>query len=118
MDLKIRSLNFHVGSLGSARLSDPINSGPLVGKTTSAARSKSSVGSSSEVNSLVSFKLIENIKNTVEELDEIMENLNLGKSSGYSDKVSNENFDSDHQSAGDFISVATTLWTSPRIHGK
>jgi hypothetical protein len=29
-----------------------------------------------------------------------MENLDLGKSSGYSDKGSNENFDSNHQPAG------------------
>jgi hypothetical protein len=59
MDLTIGSLNFRVGSLGSIRLSDPINSGPLAEKTTSAARSESSVGSSSEVNSPVSFASIE-----------------------------------------------------------
>jgi hypothetical protein len=93
MDLTIGSLNFHVGSLGSVCLSDPINTGPSVGKTASAARSESSVGSSSEVNSPVSFKPMENIKSTVEELEEILENLNLGESSGYSDKVSDKNFD-------------------------
>jgi hypothetical protein len=92
MDLTIRSLNFSVGSLGSVRLSDPINSGPSAGKTASAARSKSSVGSSNEVNSPNSFKLMENIKSTVEELNEIMENLDLGESSGYSDKGSDKNF--------------------------
>jgi hypothetical protein len=37
-----------------------------------------SVGSSSEVNSPVSFKPTENIEDTVEELNEIMEILNLG----------------------------------------
>jgi hypothetical protein len=100
MDLTIGSLNFRVGSLGSTRLLDPINSGPSAGKTASAAISESSVGSSSEVNSPVSFKPTKNIKDTVEGLDEIMENLNLGKSS---DKFFDENFDSDHQPAGDFM---------------
>jgi hypothetical protein len=57
------------------------------------ARSESSVGSSSEVNSLVSFKPTKNIEDTVKELDKIMENLDLGESLGYSDKGSNENFD-------------------------
>jgi hypothetical protein len=92
MDLMIGSLNFCVGSLGSVRLLDPINLGPSAGKTASAARSESSVGSSSEVNSPVSFRRMENIKSTVEELNEIMENLNLGESSGYSDKGSDKNF--------------------------
>jgi hypothetical protein len=59
MDLTIESLNFHVGSLGMIRLSDPTRSGPSAGKTASAARSESSVGSSSEVNSPVSFELTE-----------------------------------------------------------
>jgi hypothetical protein len=58
MDLKIGSLNFPVGSLGSIRLSDPINSGPSAGKTVSVARSESSVGSSSEIISPVTFKPI------------------------------------------------------------
>jgi hypothetical protein len=57
------------------------------------ARSETSVGSSSEVNSPVSFKPTENIKITVEELNKIMENLDLGESSVYSDKGSDENFD-------------------------
>jgi hypothetical protein len=43
---------------------------------------ESSVGSSSKVNSPVSFTLIENIGDTTEELDEIMENLDLGEPSG------------------------------------
>jgi hypothetical protein len=59
MDLTIGSLNFCVGSLGSIHLSDLINSGPSAGKTASAARSESLVGSSSEVNSPVSFASIE-----------------------------------------------------------
>jgi hypothetical protein len=59
MDLMIGSLNFCVGSLGSTRRSYPINSVPSAGKTASAARSELSVGSSGEVNSLVSFNPIE-----------------------------------------------------------
>jgi hypothetical protein len=46
---------------------------------------------------------MENIINIVEELDEIMENLNLGKSSGYSDKGSDENFDNNNQQVRDFM---------------
>jgi hypothetical protein len=90
MDLTIGSLNFRIGSLGTTRLSDLINSGPSARKITSAARAESSVGSSSEVNSPVSFKPMEKIEDTVEELDEIMENLDLGESSGHSDKGSNK----------------------------
>jgi hypothetical protein len=104
MDLMIGSLNFRIGSLESIRLSDPIISGPSAGKTVSAARSESSVGSSNEVNSPVSFKpTTENIKDTFEELDEIMENLDLGKSSGHSDKGFDENYNNNHQLAGDFM---------------
>jgi hypothetical protein len=33
MDLTIRSLNFHVGSLGSIRLSDPAKLGPSASKS-------------------------------------------------------------------------------------
>jgi hypothetical protein len=82
MDLMIRSLNFHVDSLGTIRLSVPTRSGPSAEKTTSAAISESSVGSSSEVNSPVSFMLTKNIHGTIEELDQIMENLDLGEPAG------------------------------------
>jgi hypothetical protein len=112
MDLTIGSLNFRVGSLGSTRLSDPINSGPSAEKTAFAARSESSVGSSSEVNSPVSFKSMENIEDKVEELDGIMETLDLGKSSGYSDKGSDEN--NNHQPAGDFMICCNN--TSDKYH--
>jgi hypothetical protein len=44
--------------------------------------SESSVGSSSEVNSPVSFTTTENIEDKIEELDETMENLDLGEQSG------------------------------------
>jgi hypothetical protein len=49
-------------------------------------------GSSSEVNSPVSFVSTESIENTIQELDEIMENLDLGELSGHSDRGSNGNF--------------------------
>jgi hypothetical protein len=93
IDLTIGSFNFRVGSLGSVRLSDPINLGPSAGKTAIVATSKTSVGSSSEVNSPVSIKPTKEKGNTIEELDEIMENLDLEESSGYSNMASNCNFD-------------------------
>jgi hypothetical protein len=79
MDLTFGSLNFRVGSLGSVRLSDLTESGPSAGKTMTAAMSESSVGSSSEVNSPVSFMMMENIENKIKELDEIMGNLDTSK---------------------------------------
>jgi hypothetical protein len=102
MDLTIRSLNFRVGSLGLVRLSDPINSDPSAEKTASAAKSETSIGSSSKVNSPVSFKPIKK-GSTVEELDEIMENLDLGESSGYSDMDSDENFENNYHPGKDFM---------------
>jgi hypothetical protein len=51
VDLMIGSFNFRVGSLGSVRLLDPINSGPSAGKTAGTTTSETSVGSSSKVNS-------------------------------------------------------------------
>jgi hypothetical protein len=59
MDLMIESLNFRVSSLGSTRLSDSMKSDPSAGKTATIVMSKSSVGSSSEVNSSVSFAIME-----------------------------------------------------------
>jgi hypothetical protein len=82
MDLTFESLNFHVGSVGSICLSDPTKSGPSAGKTVTAVMSESSVGSSSEVNSPVSFTTMKNIEDKIEELDETMKNLNLGEQSG------------------------------------
>jgi hypothetical protein len=84
MDLMIGSLNFRVGSLGSIRLSDPSKSDPSAGKTTTTAISESSVGSSREVNSPVSFTMTENMEDKIEELDETMENLDLGEAMNHS----------------------------------
>jgi hypothetical protein len=98
MDLTFGSLNFRVGSLGSIRLSDPTKSGPSAGKTAIATMSESSVGSFSEVNSQVTFMMTENIEDTIEELDKIMENLNLGEASNHSN--SSQNFS--RSTAADF----------------
>jgi hypothetical protein len=84
MDLMIGSLNFRVGSLGSIRLSDPSKSDPSAGKTVTTAISESSVGSSREVNSPVSFTMTENMEDKIEELDETMENLDLGEAMNHS----------------------------------
>jgi hypothetical protein len=62
MDLTIGSLNFHVGSLGSIRLSDPAKPGPSASEPKIVAMSESSEGSSSEVNSPVSLAEIEERK--------------------------------------------------------
>jgi hypothetical protein len=82
MDLTIGSLKFHVGSLGSIRLSDPTKLDPSAGKIVTMAMSESSVGSSSEVNSPVSFTTTENME---DKIDEIMGNLDLGEAMDHSD---------------------------------
>jgi hypothetical protein len=82
MDLTIGSFNFRVGSLGSVRLSNPINLGPSAGKNAIEATSETSAGSSSKVNSLVSIKPTKSRGNTIEELEKIMKNLHLEESSG------------------------------------
>jgi hypothetical protein len=75
MDLTIGSLNFRVGSLGSIRLSDPVKTGPSVSKPETVAMSKSSEGSSSEVNSPVS--LAEAKEGKIAGGDKTMENFDL-----------------------------------------
>jgi hypothetical protein len=76
--LTIGSLNFHVGSLGSIRLSDPVKPDPSASEAKTIAMSKSSVGSSSEANSPVSFATTEIAGGKIAEVDETMENLDLG----------------------------------------
>jgi hypothetical protein len=88
MDLAIGSLNFRVGSLGSIRLSDQTKSDPSAGKTATMAMSESLAGSSSEVNSPVSFTTTGK-EDTIEELGEIMRNLDLEKASDHSDSSQN-----------------------------
>jgi hypothetical protein len=72
MDLMIGSLNFHVGSLGLIRLSDPAKPGPSASETKTVAMSESSEGSSSVVNSPVS--LVETEEGKIAGGDETMEN--------------------------------------------
>jgi hypothetical protein len=75
MDLMIRSLNFHVGSLGLIRLSDPTKPDPSSSEPETVAMSESSEGSSSKVNSPVS--LVEAEEGKITGGDKTMENLNL-----------------------------------------
>jgi hypothetical protein len=75
MDLMIGSLNFHVGSLGSIRLSDPVKPGPSASEPKTVAMLESSEGSPSEVNSPVSFAETE--KGKIAGGDETMENFDL-----------------------------------------
>jgi hypothetical protein len=78
MELMIGSLSFYVGPLGSTRLSDPNKLDPSASKIKTITMSGSSVGSSSEVNSPVSFATAENTKRKIEEFDEAWEELNIG----------------------------------------
>jgi hypothetical protein len=77
MDLTIGSLNFRVGSLGSIRLSDPAKPGLSASKSKTEIMSESSEGSSSKVNSPVSFAAIETEERKFAEGDETMENFDL-----------------------------------------
>jgi hypothetical protein len=78
MDLTIGSANFRVGSSGSICLSDLAKPDPSASETKTITVSESSVGSSSKVNSLVSFATAEKIGEKIKELNETMENLDLG----------------------------------------
>jgi hypothetical protein len=78
-ELTIGSLNFLVGSSGSIRLSNPAKLYPSASEIKIIAMSGSSVGSSSEVNSPVSFATAENRGGKIEELDETMEKLDIGE---------------------------------------
>jgi hypothetical protein len=70
MELTFRSLSFYIGPLGLTRLSDPAKSGPSESKTKTVTKSRSSVGSSSKVNSLVSLAATENMQKKLKEFDE------------------------------------------------
>jgi hypothetical protein len=75
MELTIRSLNFHVRSLGLIRLLDPTKMGSSTSEPETVAISESSECSSSEVNSPVSVTEAE--KGKIAEGDETMENFDL-----------------------------------------
>jgi hypothetical protein len=70
MELTIGSLSFYVGPSGSNRFSDLAKSGPSVSKAKRITISVSSVGSSSEVNLLVSLTATEDMPKRLEEFDE------------------------------------------------
>jgi hypothetical protein len=74
IELTIGSLSFYVGPSGSTRLLDPVKSGPLASKTNTITMSGSSVGSSSKVNSPVSFTAIENMQRKLKKLTELGKN--------------------------------------------
>jgi hypothetical protein len=69
MELTIRSLSFYVGPSGSTRLSDLTKSGPSASKAKRITISRSSVGSSNEVNSPVSLTATEDMQEKLEEFD-------------------------------------------------
>jgi hypothetical protein len=75
MDLTIGSLNFHVGSLGSIRLSDLTKPDPSASEPKTVAMSESSESSSSEVNSPII--LAEAEERNIAGGDKTMQNLDL-----------------------------------------
>jgi hypothetical protein len=77
--MEFRSLSFCVRIFGSTRLSDLAKPDPLASKTKTITMSGSSVGSSSEVNSPISFAAVENTRGKIEELDKTMEKLDIGE---------------------------------------
>jgi hypothetical protein len=70
-ELMFGSLSFYIGPSGSTHLSDPTKPIPSSGKAERTTASGSSVGSSSEVNSLVSLAAIENLLGKLEEPEEV-----------------------------------------------
>jgi hypothetical protein len=85
MDLTIGSLNFRIGSLGLTRLSDSTKLDPSADKVVTIAMTESPVGSSSEVNSPVSFATMEKREEKIKELDELMGNLDIREAMGHLD---------------------------------
>jgi hypothetical protein len=70
-ELTFGSLSFYIGPSGSTRLLDPTKSILTVAQAERTTTSGSSVGSSSEVNSLVSLAATENLLGKLEEPKEI-----------------------------------------------
>jgi hypothetical protein len=70
------------------------------------------------------MKPMKNKESTVEEIDKIMENLNLGESSDHTDMDSNENFDNNYHPGKDFMigcdsisNISTDTWkTGLKLH--
>jgi hypothetical protein len=82
MELMIRSLSFCIRLSGAIRCSDPTKLDPSANKVKIVTMSGSSVGSSSEVNSPVSFTTVEDIGGKIEELNKIVEKIDLGETVG------------------------------------
>jgi hypothetical protein len=82
IELTIESLSFYVGPSGSTRLLNPVESGPSANKAKSTTLSGSSVGSSSEVNSPVSFAATENTKKELKKHDGAPEEPDKGVAAG------------------------------------
>jgi hypothetical protein len=84
MELMIGSLSFCIKLSGMVRPSDPMNLDPSANKIKTVTMSGSSVGSSSEVNSLVSFATPEDLGEKIDELDKTTEKLDIGETVGQS----------------------------------
>jgi hypothetical protein len=84
MELTIGSMSFCVGLSGSIRLSDPTKLDPLASKIKTITMPGSSAGSSSKVDSLVSFATAEDIGEKIEEIDKTTEKLDIGETVGQS----------------------------------
>jgi hypothetical protein len=82
MELTIGSLSFCVGLSGMIRLSDPTKLDPSVRKIKTVTIFGSSVGSSSKVNSPVSFTVAGDAGGKIEKLDKIVEKLDIGETMG------------------------------------
>jgi hypothetical protein len=78
MEFTIGSLRFYDGPSGLTRLLDPTKLDPSAIKIKTITMSGLSVGSSSEVNSPVSFAAAENTKRKIKEFDETREDLDIG----------------------------------------
>jgi hypothetical protein len=76
-ELTIGSLSFYVGPWGLTRLSDPTKLDLSASKIKTITMSGSSVGSSSKVNSPVSFVATRNTQRKIEEFDETREELDI-----------------------------------------
>jgi hypothetical protein len=76
-ELTIGSLSFYVGPSGSIRLSDPMKLYLSASKIKTIIMSGSSVGSSSEVNSPVSFTSVESTQRKIKEFDGTQEELDI-----------------------------------------
>jgi hypothetical protein len=77
IELTIGSLSFYVRPSGLIRLLDPTKLDPSASKIKTITMSGSSVGSSSKVNSPVSFAAAENTKRKIEEFDRTWEELDI-----------------------------------------